>query len=307
MPADRFVVSTSIAELRRMLTAARREGRKIGCVPTMGALHRGHISLFEHARQATDIVVATIFVNPSQFGPHEDFSKYPRPLEADLDACRAANVDIVFLPAVDALYPPNFSTWVTVERLSESLEGRIRPTHFRGVATVVLKLLNIVQPDAAFFGQKDFQQQALIRHMVRDLDLPVEIVTCPTVREPDGLALSSRNVYLNPAERRAATILSRGLRLAELQLRAGNPQTQAVIDNVRALLQSEPLVQSDYLEIVDPDTLAPLTQPQTRMAVLLAARLGATRLIDNCLVELADSKSTELVGGLTEAAKSCLR
>jgi pantoate--beta-alanine ligase len=288
MPADRFVVCNSVAELRRLLTAARRNGLKIGCVPTMGALHRGHVGLFEQARQASDVVVATIFVNPTQFGPKEDFSKYPRPLEADLEACRAAGVDIAFLPSADALYPADFSTWVTVEGLSESFEGEVRPTHFRGVSTIVLKLFNIVQPDIAFFGQKDFQQQALIRRMVRDLDVPVEIVTCATIREPDGLALSSRNVYLTAAERSAATVLSRGLRLAELQLRGGNPQPKTVIDNVQALLQSEPLVKVDYVAIVDPDTLAPLSTPQRRMAVLLAARLGATRLIDNCIVELAE-------------------
>jgi pantoate--beta-alanine ligase len=289
MPADRFVVSNSNAELRRMLSAARRDGLKIGCIPTMGALHRGHVSLFEQARQAADVVVATIFVNPTQFSPQEDFTKYPRPIEADLDACRTAGVDVVFLPSADAIYPPGFSTWVSVEDLSERFEGEIRPTHFRGVATIVLKLFSIVQPDLAFFGQKDFQQQAVIRRMVRDLDVPVEIVTCPTIREPDGLALSSRNVYLNPAERSAATVLSRGLRLAELQLRGGNPQTKTVADNVRALLQSEPLVKVDYVAIVDPDTLTPLHEPQHRMAVLLAARLGNTRLIDNGIVELVES------------------
>jgi pantoate--beta-alanine ligase len=288
MPADRFIVSTNSAELRRMLTAARRDGLKIGCVPTMGALHRGHVSLFEQARKASDVVVATIFVNPTQFGPKEDFSKYPRPLEADLDACRTAGVDVVFLPAAEALYPPGFNTWVTVEDLSAGYEGEIRPTHFRGVATIVLKLFNIVQPDLAFFGQKDFQQQAIIRRMVRDLDVPVEIVTCPTIREEDGLALSSRNVYLNPAERAAATVLSRGLRLAELQLRGGNPQPGTVIDSVRALLQSEPLVKIEYVAIVDPETLTPLRESQSRMAVLLAARLGSTRLIDNCIVQLAE-------------------
>lgn len=288
MSADRFVVSTTSAELRRMLGAARRDGLKIGCVPTMGALHRGHVSLFEQARQATDVVVATIFVNPSQFGPQEDFSKYPRPIEADLDACRGAGVDVVFLPDAESIYPPGFSTWVSVEGLSDRFEGEIRPTHFRGVATIVLKLFNIVQPDAAFFGQKDFQQQAILRRMVRDLDVPVEVVTCPTIREPDGLAMSSRNVYLSPAERSAATVLSRGLQLATLQLRGGNPQTKTVAENVRTLLQSEPLVKVDYVAIVDPDTLTPLHDPQHRMAVLIAARLGSTRLIDNCVVELAE-------------------
>lgn len=296
MPAERFIVCTSGTELRRVLGAARRDGRTIGCVPTMGALHAGHVSLFERARAAADIVVATIFVNPTQFGPQEDFSKYPRPIEADLEACRAAGVDLVFLPAAEELYPPGFSTWVTVERLSEGFEGDVRPTHFRGVATIVLKLLNIVQPDLAFFGQKDFQQQAILRQMVRDLNVPVEVVTCPTIREPDGLALSSRNVYLSPAERRAATVLSRGLQLAERQLRDGSPEINAVVEDVRSLLKSEPLVEPDYVAIVDPDTLAPLECPQPRMAVLVAARLGATRLIDNCVVDRGEGEGVRVKG-----------
>jgi pantoate--beta-alanine ligase len=283
--AERFLVMTQIAELRRALAAARKDGHRIGCVPTMGALHQGHISLMERARQSADVVVATIFVNPSQFGPNEDLSNYPRPLEADLNACREAGVDVVYLPSVESLYPTGFSTWVTVDGLSSTLEGEVRPDHFRGVATIVLKLLNIVQPDVACFGQKDYQQQALIRRMVRDLDVPVQIITCPTVREPDGLALSSRNIYLNPVERRAATVLSRGLRMAEVQLRGGNPDVAAVAANVRALLAAEPLVKPDYVAIVDPDSLTPLEQPQPRMAVLLAARVGSTRLIDNCLID----------------------
>jgi pantoate--beta-alanine ligase len=287
MPAvERFLVITQIAELRRALTAARKDGHRIGCVPTMGALHPGHISLIAQARQSADVVVATIFVNPSQFGPNEDLSKYPRPLEADLNACVEAGVDIVFLPTVESLYPADFNTWVTVDGLSSVLEGAVRPDHFRGVATIVLKLFNIVQPDVACFGQKDYQQQALIRRMVRDLDVPVQIITCPTVREPDGLALSSRNVYLNPAERRAATVLSRGLQMAEVQLRGGNPDIAAVAANVRTLLASESLVKPDYVAIVDPDSLTSLEQPQPRMAVLLAARVGPTRLIDNSLIDL---------------------
>lgn len=289
MPVERFIACTNGAELRRLLDAARRDGLTIGCVPTMGALHAGHTSLFDRARVETKVVVATIFVNPTQFGPQEDFTKYPRPLEADLEACRASGVDIVYLPAPEELYPPGFSSWVTVEGLTAGFEGEVRPTHFRGVATVVLKLLNTVRPDLAYFGQKDFQQQAMIRQMVRDLNVPVEIVTCPTIREPDGLALSSRNVYLSAAERRAATVLSRGLKLAAAQLQSGDFAPNAVVANVRALLESEPLVKPDYVAVVDPDTLAPLEGPQSRMAVLVAARLGATRLIDNVVVKLRES------------------
>lgn len=286
---ERFVACTEIAELRRLIATERGTGRRIGCVPTMGALHRGHVSLIERAKAVTDFVVATIFVNPTQFAPHEDFRAYPRPLEADLAACRNAGVDAVFLPSLESLYPSDFSTWVSVDGLSAKFEGEFRPTHFRGVATIVLKLLNIVQPDVACFGQKDYQQQAVIRRMVRDLDVPVEIVTCPTVRDPDGLALSSRNVYLNSEERRAAAILSRGLALATEQLLAPAPQLPAIIQNVRAVCASEPLVAPDYVAVVDADTLEPLSEPRRRMAVLVAARVGPTRLIDNCIVELPSS------------------
>lgn len=283
--AEPFVVCTHIAELRRLVAAARAAGRRIGCVPTMGALHRGHLSLIDCARELADFVVATIFVNPTQFAPHEDFRSYPRPIEADLAACRTAGVDLVFLPSAESLYQPGFCTWVTVEQLSARFEGEFRPTHFRGVATIVLKLLNIVQPDVACFGQKDYQQQAIIRRMVRDLDVPVEIVTCPTIREPDGLALSSRNVYLNPAERRAAAVLARGLQLAAEQLRAPAADVSKVIQSVHALYAAEPLVAPDYIAVVDADTLEPAAEPLPRMAVLVAARVGATRLIDNCVVE----------------------
>lgn len=283
---ERFMVCTEIAELRRLIATERRAGLRIGCVPTMGALHRGHLSLIERARALSDFVVATIFVNPTQFAPHEDFRAYPRPLEADLAACRNAGVDIVYLPPLESLYPPDFCSWVTVDGLSDRFEGEFRPSHFRGVATIVLKLFNVVQPDVACFGQKDYQQQAVIRRMVRDLDVPVEVVTCPTIREPDGLALSSRNVYLNPTERRAGAILSRGLALASEQLQAPGADLPAIIENVRILFATEPLVAPDYVAIVDADSLEPLSEPSRRMTVLVAARVGPTRLIDNCIVEL---------------------
>lgn len=284
--AETFAVTTQIDDLRRLVATARASGKRIGCVPTMGALHQGHMSLVERARELSDFVVVTIFVNPTQFAPQEDLAQYPRPLEADLSACRSAGVDAVFLPGADALYPPGFSTWVTVDELSERWEGASRPTHFRGVTTIVLKLLNIVQPDVACFGQKDFQQQAVLRRMVRDLDVPVEIVTCPTIREPDGLALSSRNAYLSADERKAATVLSRCLQRADEQLSSPNANIAAVSVELKTMLDAEPLVAPDYIAIVDPETLAPISESQPRMAVLLAARVGQTRLIDNCLVDL---------------------
>lgn len=276
------VVST-IAEVRQAVADARGAGRRIGCVPTMGALHAGHLSLVELAHQQSDYVVATIFVNPTQFGPNEDLNQYPRPLDDDLDRCREQSVDLVFTPQVPALYPHGFETFVNLERISKVLEGAHRPTHFRGVATVVLKLLNIVQPDVACFGQKDYQQQALIRRMVRDLDLPVEIAVGPTIREPDGLAMSSRNVYLSAEQRTAALALFRSLQRAEQVICDGTSN----LDDVRAAMRDElssDLIAVDYATIADPDSLEKLAEPQDRMVALVAARLGKTRLIDNLLI-----------------------
>lgn len=276
-----LLVTGDVDELRQEVRAARQAGRTIGCVPTMGALHAGHVSLMHAARSRCDFNVATIFVNPTQFAPTEDLSRYPRPVEADLAACRQAGVDLVFMPQVDTMYPPGSCTWVTVEGLSGILEGAARPTHFRGVTTIVMKLFQLVQPDVAFFGAKDYQQQLLIRQMVRDLDVPVEIVTCPTIREPDGLALSSRNVYLAPAERQAALMLSRSLRWAESRVGAGERDLAAVQQEMLALLHSDPLVRPDYAVIADGGTLEPLTTPRGEMVALVAAKVGTTRLIDN--------------------------
>jgi pantoate--beta-alanine ligase len=281
-----MLVTNDIGEVRRAVAAARKEGRRIGCVPTMGALHAGHVSLMERARREAGFVAVTIFVNPAQFGPQEDLSRYPRPLEEDLKTCRNATADLVFVPEAEAIYPDGFSTYVTVEGPSTILEGASRPGHFRGVATVVLKLLNIVQPDVAFFGQKDFQQQVVIRRMVRDLDLPVEVVVCPTVRDPDGLALSSRNTYLSRDERRSALALQESLRLAEERLRGGDRDLPSICQSMRAAMAARPLVTPDYAVVADPDSLAVLTEPQARMALLVAARVGSTRLIDNTIVEL---------------------
>ena len=279
--ANEFTVTSHIPELRHAVATARLSGCTIGCVPTMGALHAGHVSLIEECRRRTDFVVATIFVNPSQFAPHEDLTKYPRPLERDLQMCRDAGANLVYVPEVPALYPPGFQTWVTVEEISKPLEGTFRATHFRGVTTIVLKLFNIVQPDVACFGAKDYQQQTIIRRMVTDLDLPVEVVVCPTVREPDGLALSSRNVYLSRKERMIALSLSQSLALAQERLDAGERDLASITQAMRAKLQAHPEIQIDYVVIADPDSLLELTTPQSTMVALIAARVGATRLIDN--------------------------
>ena len=274
-------VTTSIDDVRQHVKSARGAGKRIGCVPTMGALHEGHLSLVKECQRFCDFVCVTIFVNPTQFAPNEDLAKYPRPIEADLHACREAGVNLVFMPDNDELYPPDFQTWVTVSEITQPLEGAHRPTHFRGVTTVVAKLLNIVQPDVACFGAKDYQQQATIRRMVRDLDMPVEIVVCPIVREPDGLAMSSRNVYLSPEERQAALSLSNALKLAATRLASGDTDLAAIQQMMIQLMQQHPEVQVQYAVIVDPDTLHEVTTPQQHMGGLIAAQVGKTRLIDN--------------------------
>ncbi|HUG92061.1 MAG TPA: pantoate--beta-alanine ligase [Planctomycetaceae bacterium] len=281
-----LVVTGQIDATRRDGEAARREGLRIGLVPTMGALHAGHLSLVDTAREECACVVVTVFVNPSQFGPHEDFDKYPRTLEADLAACRRAGADLVFHPTRNLMYPDGFRTWVDVEGLSSVLEGRFRAGHFRGVTTVVLKLLNVVQPDVAYFGRKDYQQQAVIRRMCADLDLPVEIRTCPTVREPDGLALSSRNRYLNPEERRSALSLSESLLLARKRLLAGETDVEAIRRAMWDHLAAVPLVQPDYATVAHPETLEELARPLPHMVALVAARVNSTRLIDNLPISL---------------------
>jgi pantoate--beta-alanine ligase len=269
-----------IAPVTRALRAA---GRKIALVPTMGALHDGHRELIRHARRAPGAVVpvVSIFVNPLQFGAGEDLERYPRPLEADLEACREEGVELVFLPGVPDMYPEGADTTVVPGPLGERLEGAVRPGHFAGVLTVVAKLFHIVEPDLAFFGEKDYQQLVLVKKMVRDLDFPLSVVGVPTVREPDGLALSSRNAYLSADDRRRAPVLQRAL-AAGASVSARGPQ--AVLDTARAVLAEEPAVAVDYLELTDPD-LGP--DPQAgRARLLVAARLGGTRLIDNVPVQL---------------------
>jgi pantoate--beta-alanine ligase len=258
--------------------------RDVGFVPTMGYLHDGHLSLVRASRARDAVTAASIFVNPTQFGPNEDFARYPRDEDRDLALLSDAGVAAVFIPSVDEMYPGGFATYVHVERLTERLEGASRPAHFRGVTTIVLKLLNIIQPHRAYFGQKDAQQLAVVRRMVCDLDVPVEIVACPIVREPDGLAMSSRNVYLSPEERRAALVLSRALRLAEQRYADGERDAAVIRAGVEREIAAEALARLDYVSVAHPDTLAELDSVDGAALVSVAARFGTTRLIDNTLL-----------------------
>jgi pantoate--beta-alanine ligase len=275
----------TIEWMKQVARRARAEGRSTGFVPTMGALHAGHLSLVRAAIAECHPVIASIFVNPTQFGPSEDFQKYPRTFETDMKKLEDAGVDYLFAPESSEIYPPGFRTWVNVEGLSERLEGRARHGHFRGVTTVVLKLLEIVQPQRAFFGRKDAQQARIIRQMAHDLHLDSEIVVCPIVREPDGLAMSSRNAYLNPKERRAATILFRALDGARISISRGERDALRLTAAMRDTLRTEPLAELDYAELVDAETLEPVTRLRGVCLALVAERIGATRLIDNLLIE----------------------
>ncbi len=275
-------VVEQIADVRGAMIPVQRSGKSIGFVPTMGALHEGHLELMRTARRACDFVVTSIFVNPTQFAPHEDLSRYPRPKERDLEHCQGVGVDLVFYPTVEEMYPRSAVTMVMVEGLSSLLEGAIRPTHFRGVTTVVAKLFGIVTPDRAYFGQKDYQQQLIIRTMVRDLNMPVQIETCPTTRDADGLALSSRNIYLSPSERIAGLSLSRALQQGE-RMAANGENPRAIAEMMQDLMETTPGVALDYAVVVDPWTLTELDVPQPQMVALVAARVGATRLIDNAV------------------------
>ena len=277
-------ICAGIAEARAACRDLRRGGKRLGLVPTMGALHAGHLSLVRAAKTACEAVAVSIFVNPTQFGPAEDFAKYPRPFAADCAALEKEGVDLVFAPAVEEMYRKGETTWVTVEGLSEKLDGGSRPGHFRGVATVVAKLFHVIEPDVAFFGQKDAAQLAVIRHMVRDLNFPVEIVACPIVRESDGLALSSRNAYLSADERRRALVLSRTLREVERAFQSGERDADMLAQCGRALMAQESAVLLDYFEIVDPDTLDPVARIAGRTLVAVAAYVGSTRLIDNVVL-----------------------
>ena len=274
----------TIAEMRALCRSAKSGGKRLGLVPTMGALHEGHLSLVRAAKEKTDVIATSIFVNPTQFGPSEDFSRYPRALEKDCAILEREGVEFVFAPAVEEMYPAGAVTWVTVGGLSDRLCGKSRPGHFRGVATVVAKLFHIIEPDAAFFGQKDAAQHAIIRKMVRDLDMPVAIEVCPIVREPDGLALSSRNAYLNADERKSALALYRSLRRAQELFRTGERNSAKLIAAARQEFASESNVRLDYFEIVNPDSLEPVLDTSSPSLAAVAAYVGNTRLIDNVLL-----------------------
>ncbi len=264
--------------------AVRHGDKRLGFVPTMGALHEGHLSLVRAARASADVVAASVFVNPTQFGPNEDLAKYPRSIERDRELLEREGVELLFSPSVEEMYPTGAVTWVTVEGLSDKLDGRSRPGHFRGVTTVVAKLFHVVEPNAAFFGQKDAAQVAIIRRMVRDLNFAVEIMVCPIVREPDGLALSSRNAYLNPHERKQALVLHRSLMRVQSLAQAGERQAARLLAAGRAEFAGEPAVRLDYFELVDPDTLDPVGDISAGALAAVAAFVGNTRLIDNILM-----------------------
>jgi pantoate--beta-alanine ligase len=274
-------IVTTIAEMRAASRAAQGEGKRVGFVPTMGALHEGHVSLVRAAKAQCGVVAVSIFVNPTQFGPNEDFSRYPRTFEKDRALLEKEGVDFLFAPSVEEMYPAGAVTYVTVEGLSDKLCGKSRPGHFRGVTTVVAKLFHIVEPGVAFFGQKDAAQAAIIRRMVRDLNLPVEIVVCPIVREADGLAMSSRNAYLSPQERKAALVLHRLLTRVRKLFEQGERGAGKLIEAGKQTFAGEPAARLDYFEIVDPGTLDPVAEIADGALVAVAAFVGKTRLIDN--------------------------
>ncbi|HEX5447395.1 MAG TPA: pantoate--beta-alanine ligase [Pirellulales bacterium] len=275
---------TQLDEVRAAIAAARRDGKTVGLVATMGALHAGHLSLVERSRQECGFTVVTIFVNPTQFGPREDFARYPRNLQTDLALLGPTGADVVFAPEAGDVYGPQHATYVEMHGVAEPWEGRCRPGHFRGVATVVLKLFNMVAPDRAYFGQKDYQQSLVIRRLVADLDLPIEVCVCPTVREPDGLALSSRNVYLSPTEREDALAIGRALRRAAELVQSGQREAAAVAEAMRAILAAAPGLRVEYLAVVDAETLQAIATIDRTVLAAIAAFVGPTRLIDNTLL-----------------------
>jgi pantoate--beta-alanine ligase len=276
-----MLILTSAAEVTAVSKEAHRAGKRVGFVPTMGALHQGHLSLVRTARAQSDVVIVSVFVNPRQFGPNEDFSKYPREPEKDAAMLAAEKTDYLFLPSVEEMYPPGATSWVSVEGLSEKLDGRSRPGHFHGVTTVVAKLFNIVQPDLAFFGQKDAAQVAIVNKMVSDLNFDVRIVVCPIVREADGLAMSSRNAYLNPEQRKQALVLYRSLMRVQMLADRGESSSSRLKVAGEQVMAEEPAVKLDYFEIVDRATLDPVADISGGALIAVAAYAGNTRLIDN--------------------------
>ena len=288
------VVAATVDDVRRAVAAARGRGLRIGLVPTMGALHEGHASLIRAARAETGFVVVSVFVNPTQFGPHEDFHRYPRPFAQDLEVCGREGVDLVFAPTPETIYPPGYRTYVEVEGLQNVLCGASRPGHFRGVCTVVLKLFNIVRPDVAYFGQKDAQQVLILRKMVQDLNVDVAVRVCPTVREPDGLALSSRNQYLDEEQRRQAVVLSRALREARERIVAGERDGGVVRRLLTERIEATPGATLDYAAVVGTDTLQPLDRLHGQVLLALAVKFGTTRLIDNIVLRVTDTAAAEM-------------
>jgi pantoate--beta-alanine ligase len=284
-------ICSTIPEARAACRDAGASRKRLGLVPTMGALHEGHLSLVRAAKAQCDAVAVSIFVNPTQFGPAEDLSKYPRQFDSDCRLLEKEGVDILFAPPVEEIYPHGEVTWVRVEGLSEKLDGRSRPGHFRGVTTIVSKLFHIIEPEVAFFGQKDAAQLAVIRRMVQDLNFPIEIVACPIVRGPDGLAMSSRNAYLNREERARALVLPRSLERAQQEFQAGERISAKLIATAKEVFAREPQVVLDYFEIVDPDTLEPVERISGKSLLAVAAHIGSTRLIDNLV--LADAPFAE--------------
>jgi pantoate--beta-alanine ligase len=278
-------LAETIQAVRHLVKSARQQGKRIGFVPTMGAFHIGHVALIDEAAKQCDFVIVSIFVNPTQFGPGEDFEKYPRPLENDLDICRDRDVDVVFVPTAEEMYPQEILTWVNVEKLTENLCGRFRPGHFSGVATVCAKLFNIVCPDAAFFGQKDAQQAVVIQRMVADLNMPLEIVLCPTVRDSDGLALSSRNQYLSSGQRQDATYIYKSLQKAQELIAGGQRNVQAVVAQMKDVLNQPGTIKVQYVSIVNADSLKELQEVDGKVLIAVAAKIGRTRLIDNIVVD----------------------
>ncbi len=285
MTATRPQLVTKVDQLRSILGAVRREGRKIGLVPTMGALHEGHLSLVRASKAQCDFTVVSIFVNPSQFEPNEDFDDYPRTLDADLDALAGCRAELAFVPSDSEVYRNGHATWVELGSAAESLEGQCRPGFFRGVATIVLKLINMVGADVAYFGQKDYQQALVIRRMVEDLDVPVEIEVCPTVREADGLAMSSRNAYLSPHARQRSLVLYKSLRLAAELVAQGERSAKTIARRMKEVIMTAGDARVDYVALVDPDTLEPVDEIRAPTLAALAVHIESTRLIDNCLLE----------------------
>jgi pantoate--beta-alanine ligase len=281
-------IISKVKEMQKVADELRKEGKIIGVVPTMGYLHEGHLSLIRLAKEKSDVVITTIFVNPLQFAPNEDYDRYPRDFERDVKLAQSAGCDIIFHPSVEEMYPQNFLTYVEVDKLTKVLEGEFRPTHFRGVTTVVAKLFNITKPHIAVFGQKDAQQALIIKQMVRDLNFDIEIIVAPIIREPDGLAMSSRNVYLSDSERKDATVLYESLKLAEKLIENGERNSKNIILKMEELIKSKPTAKIDYIAIVEPETLEKVEtlSEGKEYLIALAVRIGSTRLIDNTIVKI---------------------